>query len=103
MSVTCEAIVENGLLRPLMDLHLKDRDRVVLTIERVEGGARTATPAEAVLLAGGLRRLSVADAAAMAGVDPSNLMLTDPDRGIPLPIQGKPLSVTIVEERGEGW
>lgn len=103
MSVICEAIVENGLLRPLMDLHLQDRDRVVLTIERVEGGARTTTPAETVLLAGGLRRLSVAGAAAVAGSDPSHLVLTDLDRGLPLPIQGKPLSVTIVEERGEGW
>jgi hypothetical protein len=86
-----------------MDLHLKDHDRVVLTIERVEGAARTTTQAEAVLLAGGLLRTNVTDASAMAGVDPSNLAMTDLDRRIPLPIQGKPLSVTVVEERGEGW
>ena len=34
VSPRCEAIVENGLLRPLMDLHLKYRGRGATSLKR---------------------------------------------------------------------
>jgi predicted DNA-binding antitoxin AbrB/MazE fold protein len=64
MPITCEAIVENGRLRPLSDLGLRDSERVKLTVERLERSPGTIRSTERVLLESGLFRLPLADASA---------------------------------------
>ena len=36
MTTTMEAVVENGLLRPLQNLPFADRERVMIRVERIE-------------------------------------------------------------------
>jgi predicted DNA-binding antitoxin AbrB/MazE fold protein len=103
MPITCEAIVENGRLRPLSDLGLTDLERVKLTVERLECSASTTPSIEATLLDSGLFRLAASDASALAGRDVSGLSLDALNRALPIAIGGKPLSATIIEERSESW
>jgi predicted DNA-binding antitoxin AbrB/MazE fold protein len=103
MPITCEAIVENGRLRPLRDLGLRDSERVKLTVERLERTPSTTRSIEAILLDSGLFHLAGSDASALAGRDVSRLSLDALNRALPIPISGKPLSAAVIEERSESW
>ena len=103
MPIICEAIVEKGLLRPLRNLELADSERVRLTIEPVREGHPAIRETEALLLRSGLFRLPLAEASALAGRDVATASLDEVNRSLPVPIKGKPLSATVIEERNESW
>ena len=105
MPITCEAIVENGRLRPLSDIGLRDSERVKLIVERLDRSPNPSTTRsiEAILLESGLFRLPVADASALAGCDVSRLSPEGVNRALPITISGKPPSATVIEERNESW
>lgn len=48
MTVVAEAVYEGGVLRPLCDLHLREGERVTLTVEREQSRP---TPQEILALA----------------------------------------------------
>jgi predicted DNA-binding antitoxin AbrB/MazE fold protein len=103
MSITCEAIVEDGVLRPLSRLGLPNSARVRLTIERLGGDVAAQSALETILAERGVRRLSLGEACAFAGCDVSTLSREVVNRNLPMVISGKPLSATVIEERDEGW
>ncbi len=103
MPITHDAIVEDGMLRPLSKLGLPNSERVRLTIERVGRDGGTKSSVETILLERGVRRLALEAACAFAGRDVSTLSREAVNRGLPMEISGKPLSATVIEERDEGW
>jgi predicted DNA-binding antitoxin AbrB/MazE fold protein len=103
MAITCEAIVEDGVLRPLSRLGLPNSERVRLTIEPLSRDATAKSAVERLLAERGVRRLSVEEASAFAGCDVSTLSREEVNRNLPMVISGKPLSATVMEERDEGW
>jgi predicted DNA-binding antitoxin AbrB/MazE fold protein len=103
MPITCDAIVENGLLRPLTDLGLTDSQRVRLTVEPLQQTRAATRGADALLLQGGLFRLPAAEASSLAGRDVAGLSVDDISQCLPIAIKGKPLSATVIEERNESW
>ena len=103
MAITCEAIVEDGVLRPLSRLGLPNSERVRLTIEPLGRGAAAKSVVERILAERGVRRVSLEEASAFAGCDVSTLSREAVNRNLPMVISGKPLSATVIEERGEGW
>jgi len=103
MAIRCDAVVENGLLRPLQDVGLADAERVVLTIERAQRTASPTPSAKELLLSLGLRQLGTAEASVLAGRDLSTIQRDQIERHLPLRIRGKPLSATVIEERHHSW
>ena len=103
MAITCDAIVENGVLRPLSSLGLPNSERVRLTIERLGGDVAAKSVVERILAERGVHRLSLEEVAAFAGCDVSALSREAVNRDLPMAISGKPLSATVIEERDEGW
>lgn len=103
MSITCDAIVEGGVLRPLSNLGLPNSERVRLTIERLGRDAAAQSAVDTILAERGVRRLALEEASAFAGCDVSTLTREVVNRGLPMVISGKPLSATVIEERNEGW
>ena len=103
MAITCDAIVEDGVLRPLSNLGLPNSERVRLTIERLGRDAAAKSAVETILAERGVRRLSLEEACAFAGCDVSTLSPEEVNRNLPMAISGKPLSATVMEERDEGW
>lgn len=103
MPIKCDAIVENGLLRPLTDLGLPNAERVVVTVERAQAASTAQPSTKAFLLSRGLAQLSGAEASALAGCDLTDIALEEVNRRLPLKTRGKPLSVAVIEERRSGW
>jgi predicted DNA-binding antitoxin AbrB/MazE fold protein len=103
MSITCDAIVEDGVLRPLGNLGLPNSERVRLTIERLGGDPGAKSAVETILAERGVRRLALKEASDFAGCDVSALSRDVVNRSLPMVISGKPLSATVIEERDEGW
>jgi predicted DNA-binding antitoxin AbrB/MazE fold protein len=103
MSITCDAIVEDGVLRPLSDLGLPNSERVRLTIERLGRDVAAKSALETILAERGVRRLTLEEASDFAGCDVSALSPDVVNRSLPMVISGKPLSATVIEERNEGW
>jgi predicted DNA-binding antitoxin AbrB/MazE fold protein len=103
MTITCDAIVEDGVLRPLSSLGLPNSERVRLTIERLGRDVAAKSAVETILAQRGVHRLSVEEASVFAGCDVSAVSREAVNRNLPMVISGKPLSATVIEERDEGW
>ena len=103
MAITCEAIVEDGVLRPLSRLGLPNNERVRLTVERLGRDVAAKSAVETILAQQGVHRLSLEEASALAGCDVSALSREVVNRNLPIIVSGKPLSATVIEERDEGW
>ena len=103
MAITCEAIVEDGVLRPLSSLGLPNSERVRLTIERLGRDVAAKSAVQTILAERGVRRLSLEEASAFAGCDVSTRSRDAVNRSLPMVIGGEPLSATVIAERDEGW
>ena len=103
MAITCDAIVEDGVLRPLSSLGLPNSERVRLTIERLGGDVAAKSAVETILAGRGVHRLSLEEASAIAESDVNTQSRELVNRALPMVISGKPLSATVIEERDEGW
>lgn len=68
-------------------------------MRRLRESGTTMLSIEGILLQGGLFRLSVADASALAGYDVAALSLDEVNQTLPIAIKGKPLSATVIQER----
>ena len=99
MAITCDAIVENGVLRPLSSLGLPNSERVRLTIERLGRDVAAQSALETILAERGVHRLSLEEASAFAGCDVSALARAAVNRNLPMVISGKPLSATLHHPR----
>ena len=68
-------------------------------MRRLRESGTTMLSIEGILLQGGLFRLSVADASALAGYDVAALSLDEVNQTLPIAIKGMPLSATVIQER----
>ncbi len=103
MSIKCQAVVEHGLLRPVIDLGLPDAERVIITVDRLPATIGELSVARQRLSGAGIFHLGFADACALAGSDVSVVDRDEINRRLPLAIRGRPMSATVIEERREGW